>query len=136
MALIPIEERLFRMDGETPVLRGSRCAACGKSFFPERRLCPICLEPVSNVELSRTGTLHSHTYVHLPLFGAVRIDSNGYGVGQIELPEGVRIQAVLVGDPGSFRIGMPMRSVAEVVHEKEGDSVVIFRFAADERPGA
>ena len=51
MALIPIEERLFRMDGETPVLRGSRCAACGKSFFPERRLCPICLEPVSNVEV-------------------------------------------------------------------------------------
>lgn len=128
MALLPLEERLFRVDGDVPVLLGSACAACGERFFPRRRLCPVCLDRTADVDLSGHGTLYSHTYVHVPFFGRRKVDSGGYGVGQVDLPEGVRIQTVLTGDPASWNIGMPVRIDLDVVEEREADQVVIFRF--------
>lgn len=132
MAYLPLEERLFRVDGTVPVLLGSACAACGEHFFPRRRLCPICLADTADTDLSGEGTLYSHTYVHVPFFGRRKIDSGGYGVGQVDLPEGVRIQTVLTGDPGSWTTGMPMRIDLDVVEEHDADQVVIFRFRSDE----
>lgn len=132
MAYLPLEERLFRVDGDVPVLLGSRCAACGESLFPRRRLCPICLGATDDMDLSQRGTLYSHTYVRVPFFGRRKIDSGGYGVGQVDLPGGTRIQTVLTGEPGSWRIGMPMRLDLDVVDQRDGDDVVIFRFRPDE----
>lgn len=133
MATVPLEPYLFRVDGEQPVLLGSRCAACDETFFPRRRLCAICAEPTAPVDLSTTGTLYSHTYVHVPYFGKRRVDGGGYGVGQVDLPERVRIQCVITGDPASWAIDMPMRIEAEGVDRTpEGDEVVIFRFAPEE----
>jgi len=132
MPYVPIEKRLFRIDGDTPVLLGSRCARCRETFFPRRRLCAVCFEPVEDVDLCGRGTLYSYTYVHVPFFGQTRIDAGGYGVGQIDLPERVRVQAVLVGEPGAWRIGMPMTIALEVVDERGEDDVAIFRFAPEE----
>jgi uncharacterized OB-fold protein len=132
MPYVPIEKRLFRIDGDTPVLLGSHCPRCRESFFPRRRLCAVCLQPVSDVDLSGKGTLYSYTYVHAPFFGQTRVDSGGYGVGQVDLPERVRIQAVLVGEPGTWRIGMPMKIALEVVDKRGEDDVAIFRFAPAE----
>ena len=117
MAYVPLEEDLFRVDSDTPVLLGSRCPACGRSAGTD------------DVDLSTEGTLYSYTYVRVPFFGKRQVDAEGgYGVGQVDLPEGVRIQTVLQGEPGDWRIGMPMRIDAEVIDEDEGDDVVIFRF--------
>lgn len=132
MAYLPLDERLFRVDGEVPVLLGSRCTGCNESFFPRRRLCPICLRPTQEVDLPRRGALYSYTYVHVPFFGRRRVDSGGYGVGQVDLPGGPRIQTVLAGEPGSWRIGMPMTIDLDVVEQRDGDDVVIFRFRPDE----
>lgn len=129
MSQVPLDERLFRLDGDQPVLLGSTCAACGESFFPRRRLCAICASPTRPVDLSPAGELYSYTYVHAPYFGRRRIDSGGYGVAQVDLPEGVRVQTVLTGDPATWRIGMPVRISAEVVDERDGDEIVIFRFS-------
>jgi uncharacterized protein len=129
MAYVSLEEDLFRVDAETPVLLGSRCAACGRSFFPRRRRCAVCLTPADHVDLSGEGTLHTYTYVRVPFFGKRQVETTaGYGVGQVDLPEGVRIQTVLRGEPGDWQIGMPMRIDAEVIDTDEGDDVVIFRF--------
>jgi uncharacterized OB-fold protein len=50
-------------------------------------------------------------------------------VGQVDLPEGPRIQAVLSGGPRDFAIGMAMELELESVRETpEGDAVVIHRF--------
>jgi hypothetical protein len=57
----------------------------------------------------------------------------GYGVGQIDLPEGPRVQAVLSGGERDFRIGMPMCLELECLKQnKDGQDVVIFRFRPSE----
>jgi uncharacterized OB-fold protein len=116
--------------GETPRLLGSRCRSCGEHFFPRRVVCARCLEKdTEDVTLGPRGTLYTWTYVHFPLFGAKRADAGGYAVGQIDLPEGPRVQSVLSGGPHDFRIGMEMELDLETLREnKEGEDVVIFRF--------
>ena len=136
MATIPLEPLLFRLDEGAPVLLGSHCAACGETFFPRRRLCAICGEPVADVDLAREGELYSWTYVHAPFFGRRQVDTEGYGVGQVDLPEGVRVQTVLTGDRAAWEIGCRMRIDGDVIGEHEGDDVVIFRFRPEPSTGA
>lgn len=130
---IPIEPGFFSIPADPaaePRLLGSRCTACGEHFFPRRQICARCLhDRLEDIELGPRGTLYTWTYVHVPLFGALRAEAGGYGVGQVDLPEGPRIQAVLQGEAGDFEIGMPMQLELETLRQtKEGDEVVIFRF--------
>lgn len=130
---IPIEPGFFtipRDAGEPPRLLGSCCTDCGEYFFPRRVVCARCLgQSLSDTTLGPRGTLYTYTYVHVPLFGSLRSNVEGYGVGQIDLPEGPRVQAVLSGGPGDFRIGMPMELELELLRvTKDGDEVMIFRF--------
>lgn len=133
MARVPIEEGFFRIPddpGEPPRLLGSRCPACEEVFFPRRLVCAQCLhEGTDDVELSTRGTLWTWTYSHVPMFGKVDASVPGYGVGQIDLPEGPRVQSILLGGPHDFEIGMEMEIDLEVLREnKGGDEVVIYRF--------
>lgn len=131
---VPIEPGFFTVPDDPaapPRLLGSRCRACGEHFFPRRLVCARCLaEGCEDVLLSTRGTLYTWTYVHFPLFGSKRADqAGGYGVGQVDLPEGPRVQAVLSGGLGDFRIGMQMELELETLREnKEGQEVVIHRF--------
>lgn len=133
MSRVPIEEGFFRIPddpGEPPRLLGSRCPSCGEVFFPRRLVCAKCLhEGTDDVELSTRGTLWTWTYSHVPMFGKVDASVPGYGVGQIDLPEGPRVQSILLGGPGDFEIGMEMEIDLEVLRENsDGDEVVIYRF--------
>jgi uncharacterized OB-fold protein len=131
---VPIEPGFFTVPDDpaaSPRLLGSRCAACDEHFFPRRQVCARCLvEGTQDVELSPRGTLYTWTYVHFPLFGSKRADhAGGYGVGQVDLPEGPRVQAVLQGGPCDFRIGMEMELGLETLRENQnGEEVVIHRF--------
>jgi uncharacterized OB-fold protein len=134
---VPIEPGYFTIPEdprEAPRLLGSRCRACGEHFFPRRVVCARCLaRATEDVLLGPRGTLYTWTYVYFPLFNSRRVDHGGYAVGQIDLPEGPRVQAVLSGGPGEFRIGMPMELELERLREtQEGDEVVIFRFRPSE----
>lgn len=138
MSRVAIEPGFFTMPddpAEAPRLLGSRCAACGEHFFPRRVVCAKCLEVgCDDVELGPDGTLWTWTYVYFPLFGSRRAEDGGYGVGQVDLPEGPRVQCVLRGEPGDFAIGMPMRLELETLREDgEGREVVIHRFAPMDR---
>ena len=75
------------------------------------------------------GTLYSFTFVHIPLFGSTKIEyAEGYGVGQIDLPEGPRIQLPLVGKREEFRVGQPVVGEISVMREQEDQDVVLLRF--------
>ena len=108
MARVPIEQGFFRIPddpAEPPRLLGSRCPSCGEAFFPRRLVCDKCLhEGTEDMELSTRGTIHTWTYCHVPLFGKKDADVVGYGVAQVDLPEGPRVQ------------------------NADGDDVVIYRF--------
>jgi uncharacterized OB-fold protein len=131
----PLDPWLFRLEGGGPVLSGSRCEACDDSFFPRRRLCPVCLRDTVEVELARRGVLHSHTYVHVPSVVHGRLRDGGYGVGEVDLADGPRVQTVLAGAPESWEIGMAMRIDSEVVDQLDGDDVVMFCFRPETRAG-
>ena len=112
MARVPIEEGFFRIPDdpdELPRLLGSRCPSCGEVFFPRRLVCAQCLhEGTDDVELSTRGRLWTWTYCHVPMFGKKDADVPGYGVGQVDLPEGPRVQSILLGGPDDFEIGMEL----------------------------
>ena len=133
MARVPIEAGYFTIPDdatERPRLLGSRCPACGEHFFPRRMVCAKCLaEGCEDVLLGPRGRLHTWTYVHVPLFAKKDRSVGSYGVGQVDLPEGPRVQAILVGGPDDFRIGMELELDLETLGDDgDGDEVVIFRF--------
>jgi len=133
-ARIPIEPGFFTIPespSESPRLLGSRCDACGEPFFPRRVVCARCLgRTLTDVELGPHGTLYTFTGVHVPLFGSLRAEAGGYGVGQVDLDEGPRVQAVLSGEREQLRIGMQLALELETLRRTpEGQQVVIFRFA-------
>jgi uncharacterized OB-fold protein len=130
---IPIEDGYFTVPDDPtapPVLLGSRCPSCGEHFFPRRLVCAQCLhEGCVDVELGPTGRLWTWTFVHVPLFAKKDGSVDAYGVGQVDLPEGPRIQAILVGGRDAFEIGMEMELDLETLStDKDGNDVVIYRF--------
>lgn len=133
MPRIAIEDGYFTIPdspGEAPRLLGSRCPSCGEHFFPRRLVCAQCLHVgCDDIVLGPTGTLHTWTYVHVPLFAKKDGSVGSYGVGQVDLPEGPRVQAILVGGPDDFRIGMELELDLETLRQDDaGNEIVIFRF--------
>ena len=58
-------------------------------------------------------------------------DGDGYGVGQVDLPEGVRVQAPLLGTPDDWQIGSLMGlTTFPLGRDDDGNDLVTFRFAA------
>jgi uncharacterized OB-fold protein len=98
---------------EAPVLLGSACRACGTVTFPRQASCPRCTSTdVGEHQLARRGTLWSWTVQRFrpkspPYVGPEEFEP--YGVGYVELPGEVRVEARLTeSDPTRLRIGMPM----------------------------
>jgi uncharacterized OB-fold protein len=129
---VPYEEGYFTVPegDEPPRLLGTRCRACGERFYPRRAVCARCLsEDVEETLLGPRGTLHTWTWLRFPSFGDARGAGTGHGAGQIDLAEGVRVQAVLEGERGDFRIGIPMEMVlAPAGTDAEGREIVMYRF--------
>jgi len=132
VARVPIADYFEVSDGGlAPVqLRGSRCPACDEVFYPRRLVCAKCLhEGTDDVLLSTSGTLFTWTWVHVPLFAKTDAEVSEYAVGQVDLPEGPRVQAILMGTPGDFSIGMPLELGLETLRQDaDGNDVVIYRF--------
>ena len=93
-------------------LVGSKDPQTGHVFFPQRQLCADgSLRATETVQLSGKGTLFSWT----------RFAGKFYG--QIDLPEGVRIQSLLEGDAPT--IGAEY----QVVFKTDEDENEYWRFA-------
>lgn len=129
----PIKPGFFTIPddpGDTPKLLATRCEACGEYFYPRRAVCAKCLSrQTAEVEVEARGTLYSYTFVHLPLFGSTNMEhADGYGVGQIDLPEGPRVQAPLAGKQPEFQVGQAVRGELDVLRDDDGTDVMIIRF--------
>ena len=135
---VPLKPGYFTVPddpSEPPKFIASRCESCGEYFYPTRAICAQCLsERTTEVLLDGRGTLYSYTFVHIPLFGSTNIEHmEGYGVGQVDLPEGPRIQAPLAGKQADFRIGQPLVAELDTLREDGGRDIVIVRFRPQER---
>jgi len=132
---VAVKPGYFTVPGDpaaAPRLLASRCEACGEHYFPRRRVCarPECLsERVADVEIGPRGTLYSYTFVHFPLFGSTNVEHVGYGVGQVDLPEGPRVQFPLAGKQEQYRVGMALEAELDKLREDDaGRDVMILRF--------
>lgn len=123
-------------DGQ-PKLLGSRCTVCGNHMFPRQRGCPKCMgNEQEDVELATHGTLWTWTVQAFPpkappYLGPVGDDFVPYGVGYVELPGQLRVEARLTeADPAKLVIGMPMHLVLHpLCIDADGNQVVTYAFA-------
>jgi uncharacterized OB-fold protein len=100
---------------DEPRLIGSECERCGTVTFPRQRSCPRCTsEDVHPHELATRGALWTWTIQCFapkapPYLEGGVAEFEPYGVGYIELPGEVRVEARLTeSDPARLRIGMEM----------------------------
>ena len=130
---IPLREGLFTSrissDGRFHLV-GTRCPSCGEVNFPRRKICPNChRRDPEEIPLSRYGKIYSVTVVtqRPPIYYKGPVP---YAMGFVELPEGVRVQALFTGcDPDSLEIGMNVELVIEKLFEdQEGHDVITYKF--------
>lgn len=95
------------------VIRLPWCLDCGRTHWPSGPVCPFCLsERIEWRDASGRGVVSTFTIVHKAWFPAFAADIP-YNVVQVELAEGPRITASLVG--GRPRIGMPVEAVFDAI---------------------
>ena len=103
------------------------CTACGMWSCPVRERCPHCF--AARLEwraASGRGTLYTFAIMH-QVMNPGFASHVPYNVSQIDLDEGVRMVANVVGTPNEqLRIGMKL----EAVFEDAGENVSIPRFRA------
>jgi uncharacterized OB-fold protein len=81
-------------------LTGSRCQHCGTVAFPAARGCQSCGRPSpAPLQLGSRGTVWGHTVQRFaPKSPPYVVPAGGFvpfAVGYVELPEGVKVEAVL-----------------------------------------
>lgn len=104
-------------DGCGPIrLIASYSETADTYYFPRRYRCPRTEQAVEDRLLAPIGTIYSWTYVHFASMGRVKYaESSGYGVAQIDFPEGPRVQGVIRGKMGDWEIGDEVRVVLHPV---------------------
>ncbi len=128
----PIRDGLFHVPPSgagPPHLLGSRCGDCARAFFPRKIQCPRCSgRALTDIALSPRGTLYTYTVIHQAPPGYV--GPVPYVVGRVELPEGERVLAPIVGvAPSALRTGMPMELViGKAFDDPDRGEVVTYQF--------
>ena len=114
-------------------LMAARCRACNKVYLPPRALCPACQgDDLEWVELSGRGRLAAFTSVYVGPSAMIAEGydrNNPYLTGIVELDEGVRVSARILGldakAPDVRWIGMPLTVAFLDRGEGEGKSTVL-----------
>ena len=129
--VIPIIDNAFKMpQGEKPYLIGGKCKACGCISFPKRVMCPACTEEgtIEEIPLSRMGKLYSFTIARVAPMGF----KAPYVVGDVELPEGIRLFSIITEcDPSEeeLEIGMDLELViGKFSEDEDGNDIVGYMF--------
>jgi len=113
-------------------LMGSHCNTCNKDFLPPRAICPNChSDQLTWIEFSGKAKLAAFTSIFI---APTAMNAAGYGrdnpylSGVVELDEGVKISAQVLGmdasKPEEVKIGTPLQ--VEFVERGEGDAKKTF----------
>jgi uncharacterized OB-fold protein len=108
-------------------LIGYRCSYV-EVFFPRRFICPDCFkeDTLEKIHLSTKGKLYTFCILER---GPIGFDTP-YAVGYIDLPEGLRIYALLMESRiERLKIGMEMELVIEKIRkDSEGNDIIGYKF--------
>jgi len=130
----PVVQGLFEGQGDATRLLASRCRGCGSVYFPRSLSCrhPRCTDKApQDIQLGPQGTLYSFTVqAYRPPALFVMDNLAPYALGLVELPEGLRVMAMLTGrSPQDWRIGESVALTTEVLYrDSEGRDVLTYQF--------
>lgn len=119
-------------------LAGCKCASCGETALGKRSICPNCgRNTVREVSLGDRGVLWSFTVVrHRPPGNYKGPEPFApFGLGLVELPDGLRVLAPIQCDVDKLKIGLELQFKPYVRQDAERD-VVAFAFASTKKGGA
>ncbi|MBT5103177.1 MAG: DNA-binding protein [Porticoccaceae bacterium] len=134
---VPMHEGLFTWPSRKPQLLGSRCNQCSEATFPAQPDCRNCgSRDTDIVELGDRGTLWTWTIQTFMPKQPYHSDETAetfrpYGVGYVEMPGGVRVEARLqANSPEDLQIGMPMQlDIIPFRTEENGEQKMTFSFS-------
>ncbi len=130
---VAVADGLLDGSAEAPELIGSECVRCGVGAFPRQGSCAACTSSeVNERRLGRRGTLWTWTIQCFPPksppYAGAAEEFEPFGVGYVELPGEVRVEARLTeADPARLRIGMPMELVLIPAPGGNGAATYAFR---------
>ena len=132
MAALPFTVASFNQFLKEKKLMASRCPACNALYLPPRAICPTChSDQLEWAETSGRGRLAAFTSVYVgptAMIAAGFDRNNPYVTGIVELDEGVKISARILGvdakQPEQIKIGTPM--TVAFVERGEGDKQQTF----------
>jgi len=132
---VPLHEGLFTWPSDNPRLIASKCVACGRVSFPRRDYCnnPRCPRgEIQEIRLSNRARLFSYTimmYPGQPPFEKIHAKVP-YGIGVLELPEGVCILGLLSTiEKSELRLGLEMEMfIDRLCTNDDGRDVVTYRY--------
>jgi uncharacterized OB-fold protein len=131
---IPVAQDLFSWTDDSAALVGSRCSGCSTYYFPQSLSCrnPACIaKQVERTEFGAEGRLYSYTVQSYRPPALFRTDDWApYAIGLVDLPEGVRVLAMLTGcAPDDLAIDMPLALTVRPLYTAEsGEEVVTYMY--------
>ncbi|MBM3183187.1 MAG: DNA-binding protein [Chloroflexi bacterium] len=133
---VPIKEGMIKLPASPegqPSLLGSKCRSCGETYFIRRSRCEQCQsDDLEHIELSRRGKLYSYSIMYYPAPPPYKPSDPfvPYGLGWIELPEGLAVLSHLTeNDPDKLRVGMEMELILDELEKDEmGNKVMYYKF--------
>ena len=115
---------------ETSYLIGSRCRACGRTFFPKQSVCRVCMreDTMQETALSSRGRIDTFTVVHVAPMGF----KAPYIQAFVDLPEGPRIFSLITGcepSENALKTGTEVELVIDKITEDEkGNDLIGYKF--------
>lgn len=141
---IPLHEGLYTWPAERPQMLGSRCNQCGETAFPAQDDCRHCsasdstVVPIGDRGILWTWTIQGFMPKTPYNSGETEETFAPYGVGYVEMPGGVRVEARLrENTPEQLRIGMPMQlEIVPFRRDDGGNELMTYVFRACEESEA
>lgn len=111
-------------------LIGSKCRACGRTFFPPPKACLVCMtdDTLQEVPLSSTGKIDTFTVVHTAPLGFTAPYIQAY----VDLLEGPRVFSLITGcepSENAIKDGMEVELVIETItKDAKGNDLIGYKF--------
>ncbi len=102
---------------------GSKCAACGKTYFPSHEMC-LCGNKTGDLRFSGSGNIESYTII----YNAPRGFVGPYVVGIIRTTEGPLVPAQIVGPLEKIKIGVPVSLCIRRIYAVGDAGMLVFGF--------
>ncbi len=133
---VPLLDGMMKLPafpGDTGHLIGCKCRKCGELFFIRREICENCQgQELEEIALSKKGKLYAFSVMFYPAPPPYKPPEPfvPYGLGWIELPEGIVLFSLITeNDPKKLIVGMEMELLFDKLEEdKDGNDVMVYKF--------